>query len=257
MIYLERSRHAVLDDCSRADHRRAGRSTRRVVGIRVLALDTSSAAVTAGLVTLDGAELQLLAPVCHGRREAARRVARRRGAGGAGRRAPRRGGRRHRTGTVHRASGGAGDDGGAERRVRHPRVRRLLARWHRSARLGRERQPSAVPGLPAQGAAARGIRAQGRARQAAVGLLAELGGEGRRCRIPSFVELSRRISKHRAAIDAALDHRLSNGLFESTNTKIRLLTRMAFGFKSPEAMIALAMLNLGGYCPPLPGRQAV
>jgi len=81
-------------------------------------------------------------------------------------------------------------------------------------------------------------------------------GWARRCRIPSFVELGRRISKHRQAIDAALDHRLSNGLVESTNTKIRLLTRMAFGFKSPEAMIALAMLNLGGYCPPLPGRQA-
>jgi len=77
-----------------------------------------------------------------------------------------------------------------------------------------------------------------------------------RCRIPSFVELGRRISKHREAIDATLDHRLSNGLVESTNTKIRLLTRMAFGFKSPEAMIALAMLNLGGYCPLLPGRQA-
>jgi len=44
---------------------------------------------------------------------------------------------------------------------------------------------------------------------------------------------------------------------ESTNTKVRLLTRMAFGFKSPDAMIALAMLNLGGYCPPLPGRRAV
>jgi len=78
----------------------------------------------------------------------------------------------------------------------------------------------------------------------------------RRCRIPSFVELGRRISKHRQAIDATLDHRLSNGLVESTNTKIRLLTRIAFGFKSPEAMIALAMLNLGGYCPPLPDRQA-
>jgi len=64
------------------------------------------------------------------------------------------------------------------------------------------------------------------------------------------------ISKHREAIDATLDHRLSNGLVESTNTKIRLLTRVAFGFKSPEAMIALAMLNLGGYCPPLPGREA-
>jgi len=74
----------------------------------------------------------------------------------------------------------------------------------------------------------------------------------RRCRIPAFVELAARIVKHRDAIDAALEHRLSNGLVESTNTKIRLLTRMAFGFKSPEATIALAMLNLGGYCPPLP-----
>lgn len=77
----------------------------------------------------------------------------------------------------------------------------------------------------------------------------------RRCRIPAFVELAKRIVTHRATIDASLEHRLSNGLVESTNTKIRLLTRMAFGFKSPDAMIALAMLNLGGYCPPLPGRQ--
>jgi transposase len=81
-------------------------------------------------------------------------------------------------------------------------------------------------------------------------------GWAQRCRIPSFVDLGRRLTKHREAIDATLDHRLSNGLVESTNTKIRLLTRMAFGFKSPEAMIALAMLNLGGYCPPLPSRQA-
>jgi hypothetical protein len=29
---------------------------------------------------------------------------------------------------------------------------------------------------------------------------------------------------------------------------------MAFGFKSPEALIALALLDRGGYCPPLPGR---
>jgi len=78
----------------------------------------------------------------------------------------------------------------------------------------------------------------------------------RRCRIPAFVHLAQRLTKHREAIDATLNHRLSNGLVESTNTKIRLLTRIAFGFKSPEAMIALAMLNLGGYCPPLPGRQA-
>ncbi len=40
------------------------------------------------------------------------------------------------------------------------------------------------------------------------------------------------------------------------NTKIRLLTRIAFGFKSPEALIALAMLSLGGHRPQLPGRAA-
>jgi transposase len=76
----------------------------------------------------------------------------------------------------------------------------------------------------------------------------------RRCRIPAFVHLQRRIVKHRAAIDAALEHGLSQGLIESTNTKIRLLTRLAFGFHSPEALIALAMLALGGHRPALPGR---
>jgi transposase len=78
----------------------------------------------------------------------------------------------------------------------------------------------------------------------------------RRCRIPSFVQLARKMVTHRVAIDAALDHDLSNALVESTNTKIRLLTRIAFGFKSPEALIALAMLSLGGYRPALPGRTA-
>jgi transposase len=75
-----------------------------------------------------------------------------------------------------------------------------------------------------------------------------------RCRIPAFVELGRKIRRHRAAIDAALEHDLSNALIESTNTKIRLLQRVAFGFASPHALIALAMLSLGGFRPELPGR---
>ncbi|CAN5909272.1 ISL3 family transposase [soil metagenome] len=75
-----------------------------------------------------------------------------------------------------------------------------------------------------------------------------------RCRIPAFVELQRRIRRHRAAIDAALDHGLSQGLIESTNTKLRVLTRIAFGFRSPDALIALGMLALGGHRPSLPGR---
>jgi transposase len=77
----------------------------------------------------------------------------------------------------------------------------------------------------------------------------------RRCRIPAFVKLQKRIVKHRARILAAIEHNLSNGLIESTNTKIRLITRMAYGFKSPEALIALALLNLGGHRPTLPGRN--
>ena len=47
----------------------------------------------------------------------------------------------------------------------------------------------------------------------------------------------------------------SNGLIESTNTKIRMITRIAVGFKSPDALIALALLSLGGHRPTLPGRN--
>jgi transposase len=47
----------------------------------------------------------------------------------------------------------------------------------------------------------------------------------------------------------------SPGLQITTNTKIRLITRIAFGFHSAEALIALAMLTLGGHRPPLPGRK--
>jgi hypothetical protein len=79
-------------------------------------------------------------------------------------------------------------------------------------------------------------------------------GWARRCRIPSFVKLQKSIVKHRTAILASIEHGLSNGRVESMNTKIRLMTRIAFGFKSPEALIALAMLSLGGHKPVLPGR---
>jgi transposase len=77
----------------------------------------------------------------------------------------------------------------------------------------------------------------------------------RRCRLPAFVKLARSITEHRVGIEAALVHDLSNARVESMNTRLRLLTRIAFGFRSPDALIALAMLSLGGYCPPLPGRS--
>ncbi|MCC5952123.1 MAG: ISL3 family transposase [Acidimicrobiia bacterium] len=77
-----------------------------------------------------------------------------------------------------------------------------------------------------------------------------------RCRIPAFVELGRRIRKNLAGVEASLLNNLSNALVESTNTKLRVLTRVAYGFKEPEHLIALALLDRGGYCPPLPGRSA-
>lgn len=80
-------------------------------------------------------------------------------------------------------------------------------------------------------------------------------GWARRCRIPAFVKLQKSIVKHRTAILASIEHGLSNGRVESMNTKIRLITRIAFGFTSPDALIALAMLSLGGHKPVLPGRN--
>lgn len=76
----------------------------------------------------------------------------------------------------------------------------------------------------------------------------------RRSQLPAFVDLHRKITNHRAAIEATLEHGLSNALIESTNTKIRLLTRIAFGFHGHEPLIALALLALGSHPPQLPGR---
>lgn len=80
-------------------------------------------------------------------------------------------------------------------------------------------------------------------------------GWARRCRIPAFVKLQKSIVLHRDSILAAIKHGLSNGRIESVNTKIRLITRVAFGFQSAHALIALAMLSLGGHRPTLPGRK--
>jgi transposase len=76
----------------------------------------------------------------------------------------------------------------------------------------------------------------------------------RRSQLESFIHLAKRITKHREAIEANLEHGLSQGLIESTNTKIRLLTRIAFGLHGPDPLIALAMLALGSHPPRLPGR---
>jgi transposase len=73
--------------------------------------------------------------------------------------------------------------------------------------------------------------------------------------VAEFAHLATRIEAIRERIEATLEHGLSNALVESVNTKIRLLTRIAFGFHSPQPLIALAMLSRGGHRPQLPGRD--
>jgi transposase len=74
--------------------------------------------------------------------------------------------------------------------------------------------------------------------------------------LPSFVDLAERIWEHLTPIANALDHRLSNAIVEGLNTRLRLITRRAFGFHSAEPLIGLAMLSLGRCTPTLPGRPA-
>ncbi len=75
-----------------------------------------------------------------------------------------------------------------------------------------------------------------------------------RCRIDAFVALGRSIRRHRTAMNETLMTGTGNALVESTNTKLRVIHRRAYGFRTPQAMIALGMLALGGLCPDLPGR---
>ena len=91
----------------------------------------------------------------------------------------------------------------------------------------------------------------------AVALLEEWLAWARRSRLAPFVKLARTITEQREGIVAAIESGLSNARVEAINTQIRLIARRAFGFHSPEALISLAMLKLGGLCPPLPGRVTV
>ena len=76
----------------------------------------------------------------------------------------------------------------------------------------------------------------------------------RRSRLKAFITLAKTIAKQKPGILAAITHGLSNARVEQINTQIRLIARRAYGFHTPQALIALATLTLSGLCPPLPGR---
>lgn len=73
-----------------------------------------------------------------------------------------------------------------------------------------------------------------------------------RCRIPSFVKLSRTIRSHRDGILAAVELGLSNSKLEGLNSKIRLINHRGFGHHSPAALISMIYLCCGGITVDLP-----
>jgi transposase len=77
-----------------------------------------------------------------------------------------------------------------------------------------------------------------------------------RSRLRAFVKLAQTIMRYLPLIRNTLDHAMSNARVEATNTHLRVLTRRAYGFHSPESLIAMAMLTRGALCPQLPGRAA-
>jgi transposase len=70
--------------------------------------------------------------------------------------------------------------------------------------------------------------------------------------LPAFADYARRLRRFREDIANTLHTGLANARVEGTNTVIRLLTRVAFGFHSPEPLIALVKLRVGGYHIALP-----
>lgn len=96
---------------------------------------------------------------------------------------------------------------------------------------------------------------QARDLTAATTLLAGWLSWAQRSRLAPFTKLAKTIKKYRQLILNAVEHDLSNARTEATNTHLRLLTRRAYGYHSPESLIAMADLTRGGLCPPLPGRS--
>ena len=118
------------------------------------------------------------------------------------------------------------------------------------AGLARADQPAALPRLPAEGEPAPGLpvavpRGGGAAGAVdAVGLV--LPHRGLRSPRRHHRQPPRRHPHHGRTPPLV-------ALVEAVNTRIRLLTRRAFGFHSSKPLIALAMLSFSGYRPALPG----
>jgi transposase len=76
-----------------------------------------------------------------------------------------------------------------------------------------------------------------------------------RCRINEFVELGRKVKRHKEAILASIKYGLTNARIEAVNNKIKVTIRMGYGFRNIDHLIALVRLKCSGEIVTLPGRK--
>lgn len=85
-------------------------------------------------------------------------------------------------------------------------------------------------------------RQPGRARQALLQWLKWAS----RSRLKAFVKLGRTIRKHFDGVLGYVVERMTNGIVEGINTRLRMVARRAYGFHGPEALMAMLFLCCGG-----------
>ena len=73
-------------------------------------------------------------------------------------------------------------------------------------------------------------------------------------RIPEFIELGKKIRRHRPHILDTIAMQVSNARVEAINNVIKLIIRRAFGFQNVENMISLVLLVCSNLTIPLPNR---
>jgi transposase len=76
-----------------------------------------------------------------------------------------------------------------------------------------------------------------------------------RCRIPEFVDLGKKIKRHKEAILSSIKNELSNARIEAVNNNIKVTIRMGYGYRNIDNLIALVRLKCGGFDISLPGRK--
>lgn len=76
------------------------------------------------------------------------------------------------------------------------------------------------------------------------------------CRISAFVELNKKIRRHKEHILNTIRLGLSNARIEATNNKIKLIVRKAYGFRNMQNMMDMIYLVCSDLVIPLPNRKA-